>query len=238
MLLLWGSATTVNGQFRGGPTSALSLATGRVVFSLTEADPAANFEFDDAVFGVVFSRQGVYASVVSGSGRSAIGFTNGTSSPAELNLFDVNLAISGSLFRDLTDQLPFYLPVMLHSTYRRIKRSDSGAEFTVFEYTGLGLGAGVGVRTEGENWSIDAHATPGIGIASRSFGNSTGSTLLFDGDVQFMMGPIFGRFGIALGYNYRWQSWRVGGPDAFDVAGSGRVTYSGGAHAVRVGVSW
>jgi hypothetical protein len=233
LLLLLFPAPNAQGQFRSGTSSALSLALGNVVFTLDEADPSVNFQFDDTVVGAVLSRQGIYASIMKGSSRS-----NAGARATELDLFDVSLAISGSLFRDKTDHLPVYFPIMLHSTYRRVRRVEGINEFAAFEYTGLGLGAGLGIRRSGDTWQIDAHGTPGIGIASRSFGNSTGSTVLFDGDIQFMAGPFFQRFGVALGYNYRWQSWKVGGPDAFDVAGSGRVRYSGSSQTFRVGVSW
>ena len=226
-LILIGVAESSAQLSEGG--IGLSAAFVPVTFEFDHPDPTAAFSFDDAVYGIVFTRAGLNASVYRGSSKT---------SSKELDLFDVNLAILGELLQEQLEGSSVYVPVMLHSTYRRIRRVEGDAKFAAFEYTGIGLGAGIGLRHDQGRIRATAHAIPGIGLATRSFGNSGGRTTLLDGDVQVSVDQAFGRFGLILGYGFRWQSWRVGGPDAFDAAGAGKVTYDGINHALRVGLSW
>ncbi len=226
-LILIGVAESSAQLSEGG--IGLSVALVPVNFEFDHPDPSVAFTFDDAVYGIVFTRAGLNASVYRGSS---------TSSSRELDLFDVNLSILGELLKDQLEGSPVFVPIMLHSTYRRVRRIEANSEFAAFEYTGIGLGAGIGLRRQQGRIHATAHAIPGIGLATRSFGTSGGRTTLLDGDVQVALDRVFGRFGVILGYGFRWQSWRVGGPDAFDAAGAGKVTYDGINHALRVGLSW
>lgn len=213
--------------------SAVGPAIGYVSFGLEHADASVAFSFEDVVYGLSFTRAGLSATLLRGNST-----TEGVSGPDDVDFFDLSLGITGSVFDQIVQGLPVYFPVMLHSTYRRVRRAQDRTDFTAFEYTGLGLGAGLGARSEGAVWGLDARVVPGIGFASRSFGNSTGRTLMLDGDLQASTDELLQGLGVSLGYNFRWQSWLVGGPDAFDVAGGGRFTYDGTAHTVRVGINW
>lgn len=226
-LILIGVAES-SAQFSEGGIG-LSVALVPVSFEFDHADPGAAFSFDDTVYGIVFSRAGLNASIHRGTSKS---------STKELDLFDINLSILGELLQDQLEGSPIFVPIMLHSTYRRVRRIEADSEFAAFEYTGIGLGAGVGLRHDQGRIHVMAHAIPGIGLATRSFGTSGGRTTLLDSDVQVSVDQVFGRFGLILGYGFRWQGWRVGGPDAFDAAGAGKVTYDGTNHALRVGLTW
>ncbi|NNE70664.1 MAG: hypothetical protein HKN29_09925 [Rhodothermales bacterium] len=200
-----------------------------VTFELEHENSAIAFRFDDSVYGLVFTRAGLHASVYRG---------NGTAGDREMDLFDINLAIKGELLGDQLEGQWFYVPVMLHSTYRRIRRVEENTEFAAFEYTGIGLGAGLGIRHSFGQIRVLGHAAPGIGLATRSFGTSGGRTTLLDTDLEVRFDGLTDRFGLLVGYGFRLQNWRVGGPDAFDAAGSGKVTYRGSTQALRVGLTW
>ncbi len=226
-LILIGVAESSAQLSEGGV--GLSVAYVPVTFEFDHPDPTVGFSFDEAVYGIVFTRAGLNASVHRGSSKT---------STRELDLFDINLSILGELFQEQLEGNSIYVPVMLHSTYRRVRRIEANSEFAAFEYTGIGVGAGVGLRHERGRIHLAGHAVPGIGLATRSFGAAGGRTTLLDGDIQVSVNQAFGRFGLLVGYGFRWQSWRVGGPDAFDAAGAGKVTYDGINHAVRVGLTW
>ena len=218
------------------PSEGISVSVGLVPvdFGPENVSPAVDFQFEGAVPGIVLSREGLYAALHRGSAA----WTDGTGVDRDLDLFDVNLSILGSLLQDRLEGSVLTVPVMLHSTYRRIRRVENGTEFAAFEYTGLGLGIGLGAEGGSDRIFIAARIVPGIGLATRSFGTSGGRTTLVDSDVEIRIPQVFGRFGIAAGYGLRWQGWRVGGPDAFDAAGSGKITYEGTTQIMRVGISW
>jgi hypothetical protein len=224
------------GQAQGQPQAArgfaVSFAIVPVDFGLDVDDATIDFRYHDSAYGLVLTRAGLSASLTRGSTRST------TAGGASLDLFDVNLSLMGELFEDRMEGVPIHLPLLIHSTYRRIRRVEGGANFAAFEYTSIGLGAGLGTRQESGRVSLQAHAIPGIGLATRSFGNSTGRSLLMDADAEFGVANVFSRFGFVVGYNFRWQNWRVGGPAALGAGGSGRVTYDGTSHSIRVGISW
>ena len=231
VLLIAGAlaAAPASAQFGtpGDLTVAVSAAT--VGFSPKGVSEAIDFRFEGPVWGAVFTRQGIHAAAYWGVSES---------DGQDLDLFDVNVGLVGAVLEDRTEGMPVYVPVMLHSTYRRVRRKEGGSEFAAFEYTGIGLGLGLGARHLTDRIALEARVVPGIGLATRSFGTSTGLMTLVDADVEMRAPMMFGRFGLSLGLGYRGQSWRVGGPDAFDAAGAGRVTYSGTGVSARVGLNW
>ncbi|MFT5142225.1 MAG: hypothetical protein ACI80V_001440 [Rhodothermales bacterium] len=229
ILLLPGQA---QGQFRGDRGLAVSFAIVPVDFGLDVDDATVAFRYHDSAYGLVLTRAGLHASMTRGSTTST------TSGGSSLDLFDVSLSLMGELLEDRTAGLPVHVPILLHSTYRRIRREEGGTDFAAFEYTSIGLGVGLGTRQESGRISLQAHAIPGIGLATRSFGTSTGRSLLMDADAQMGIANVFSRFGLVVGYNLRWQNWRVGGPDAFGAGETGKVTYDGTSHSIRVGISW
>lgn len=225
-------AATTTDRALGQPLDArigLSVAFVPVHFELDHPNPTVAFDFEEPVYGLVFTRAGLHASVYRG---------NSTSGSRDFDLFDINIAIQGELLGDRFEGQSFFVPLMLHSTYRRVRRVEQNSEFAAFEYTGIGLGAGIGLRHQLGSMGIVARATPGIGIATRSFGASGGRTTLVDSDIELRFDRLTSRFGLLVGYGFRLQNWRVGGPDAFDAAGSGKVTYRGSNHALRVGLTW
>lgn len=232
LTLAVGPISTVAAQ--PGQGISVSVALVPVDFGPKDVSAAIDFQFDGVVPGVVLSREGLYASVHRGS---AI-WTDGDGEDRDLDLFDVNLSILGSLLEDHLEGSVLTVPVMLHSSFRRIQRVEGGSDFAAFEYTGLGLGVGLGAEGGNDRLRAAARVVPGIGLATRSFGTSGGRTTLVDTDVEVRISQAFGRFGIVAGYGFRWQGWRVGGPDAFDAAGSGNVTYEGTTQTARVGLSW
>ncbi|MBO6575286.1 MAG: hypothetical protein JJ896_07725 [Rhodothermales bacterium] len=209
--------------------STVTVAAVPVAFALDHENPAIAFDFSETVVGLYITRPGLQIALHNGSPFNDDG---------ALDLFDLNLSVFGRLLADRTEDWPVFVPVMLHSSYRRVRRIESGSQFAAFEYTGVGLGAGLAGRRESGRVSVQVRGVPGIGYATRSFGASGGWTTLVDSDLHITVDQLFGRFGLALGYGFRYQAWRVGGPDAFDAAGSGKVTYDGNTQSLRVGITW
>ena len=188
-----------------------------------------DYTFSDPIFGIFYSRPGILVFL----GR---GTQNGVDEEGgDLELLQTVIQLSGALrpfpgIREAKTQ--FVVPVALHSSYRRVSTDVSGGSIDRFESTVLAIGIGVGVLRETGFARISAHLMPFFGLASSSFGLGSGTSSLLDADVELTLGPVFGEFGITLGYSFRWQRWDLEAQFESD------QDFTDQQHGVRIGVFW
>ena len=185
------------------------------------------FAFTNPTYGVFYSRQEISFSYA----RGAQDIANGD----RLVLTDATM--SGWMpLRPFNGEskVDVFFPVGLNSDFRRITRTQGTTEIDAFEYTVIAAGAGIGFGLETAPGMLTAYALPFYGIASRSFGNDTDTSAILTVNAEWISRPFAGRFGVSVGYGYRWQKWYS------DV---GRITgdsfnYIGSRHSFRVGLSY
>ncbi|WP_457653831.1 hypothetical protein [Rhodocaloribacter sp.] len=219
--------------FAEGPRQAVSVGFFLIDFTFAgDVQPDPVFDFTDPAFGITYARPNVFATF-------AFGNQSGAAGEDDLRLLDFSLLLWGEVepFRfEEESRARFFVPVALHSGYRRVSRQGANDNLLdAFEVSVLGLGGGAGFEIRGRNVRVEGRALPVIGLASQSFGGSTGISTLFDADLQVHLGPLANGLGITLGYGFRLQRWNPGGTglqsgDFFD--------YSGHQQLFRVGVNW
>ena len=231
--LFHGSAGSAIAQvsYGGGrtPSQAVGLTVANVQFSFDgSSNPAVNFNFDQPVYGIVFSRPGMLV----GAGRGRQPQADGNS----LTLTDFHLTAWGVLRPVDKGPVRPTIPIGIQSSYRRVSRAENTGTFDAFEFTVLALGAGVGFEKEATASSVTARIMPMFGIASRSIGTDTGTSAILDGDLEATFGPWGRRFGVMIGYGFRWQRWNLNTSRFLPEATSDTFDYSGTMHTLRLGV--
>lgn len=221
-------------------TQALSFGYFVIDFEYDgEGTPPLSFAFSEPAYGVVYTRPNFFASLAYG--------TQSAADPARdartLRLLDATITTWGEIFlanRRAERGFRVSLPIALHTNYRRV--SPEGEENSLtesFNVTVLGLGAGLGVTFLGsERVTLEARATPILGLAVRSFGDSAGSARLLDTDVQLHLGQLAGRFGVSVGYGFRYQVWNGTSSTLLSELTEDLFDYKGRHHLLRVGVNW
>lgn len=224
---------------RPRPTQSVSFGYMLVDFTYHgEGDPSVSFAYTDPAYGVVYTRPNFQASLVTGEQAAAPGA--GDTRPRRL--LDASLTTWGEflLHRERTGAARIFLPIALHSNYRRVAPEGEEDSLTeAFNVTVLGLGAGVGFDSAfGDRVTLEARALPIIGLAVRAFGDAAGSARLLDTDVQLHLGPLVGRFGLSVGYGFRTQVWSGTSSNLLQELEDDLFDYRGTHHLVRVGVNW
>lgn len=220
------------------PTQAVSFLTSVIDFNYDGAgDPEDRFDFADLAHGLQYTRPNLHVSFLIGGH-----LPEGATDDEKLQLIDAALYTWGEigLTRPLSGGLNrVFVPILLHSSHRRVAVEDE-AETAVdaFSVTVLGIGTGLGFNGQIGKVQIEARATPLIGIATRSFGDATGSATQFDGDLMLHFGPLVGRLGLSVGYGFRSQRWNVGESDLLQDATDDLFDYAGAQHSFRAGLSW
>lgn len=232
-LLLAGLARPVSAQISyGGGRSAgqsVGVSVSSVRFSFTGSEvPSANFNFDHPVYGLVLSRPGIL--VGAGRGRQA------QSDGDALTLTDFHLTAWGALRPFEREGIQPTVPIGLQSSYRRVSRSRDTGSFDAFEFTVLALGAGVGFERQGQTSLVSGRVMPMFGIASRAIGTDTGTSALLDADLDATFGPWGGRFGLSVGYGFRWQRWNLNTSRFLPDAADDTFDYTGSMHTIRLGL--
>ena len=187
------------------------------------------FAFDGLAYGVYYNRHPLMLTYVRGA--QTIG------SKDKLALTDFSM--SGWIpFRPFTgkkdSKVDFFFPIGLQSDYRRIQRTQGSVEVDAFEYTVVAAGTGVGASAPVFRGILSAKGLAYYGIATRSFGFDTDTSAIMEIDVDWISALLTDKFGISLGYSYRWQKWysdlgQLTG-DSFDFIGK--------HHAFRLGMSF
>lgn len=187
------------------------------------------FQIDGLAYGVFYNRGPVFMRVVRGT--ESIGNND--------NLVLTDFTLSGSAaiqpWKDKTNQQwSVFFPIGLQSNYRRIKRTQGNAEIDAFEYTVVAIGSGIGLDTPLANGLLTGKGMGYFGIANRSFSYDTDTSAILEASLVWSSVRLTERFGISVGYNYRWQKWYS---DLGEISGSS-YNFVGSHHAFQVGLSF
>jgi hypothetical protein len=131
-------------------------------------------------------------------------------------------------------RIDVFLPFGIESDYRRIRRTQNNVEIDAFEYTVVAAGGGFGLSMPLVKGVFDARGLAYYGIATRSFGNNTDASAILDIEADWSSSRITNRFGIQIGYGYRWQKWYS---DIGEITGSS-FDFVGKHHALRLGLTF
>ena len=206
------------------------LQIGSIDFRFDGNAPAElEFTFTNPTYGVYYSRQEITFSYAVG--------TQTLGSGEKLSLTDATISGWIPLFQfgeGGDGAFTFFIPAGLSSDFRRITRTQGSTEIDAFEYTGVAAGAGVGVGTPIAGGYFLSTALPLFGIASQSFGNSTDTSALLTAGAEWISPQVAGRFGVSLGYGYRWQKWYS---DVGRISGHS-YDFVGTRHEIKVGLSF
>lgn len=218
------------------PESVQSLSFGYHMIDFSHdgsASPDATFDYTGPAYGALYTRPNVRASIAYGSDAEA--------SDRDLRLLDAFIMTWGDLW--LTSSGPgtgLAVPIAIHTNYRRV--APEGSEDSLvdaFNVTVLGLGAGLSYAAGlGRTIRLDARALPGIGLALRTFGDSAGSSYLFDATVGAHAIHLIDRFGLSASYRFRTQVWNVGASEILGEQLDDLFDYSGTEHVLTLGINW
>lgn len=228
---------------QGGPESRQTLTARYTHLDFAyngDAALPATFDYAGPVYGVAFTRPGFHGTLAYGRGAPA----PSAGDPTDLRVIDAALFTWAEALRIVTlagGDGRLYVPLALHSNYRRVAReNEDEAAFTdAFSVTVLGLGTGLaGDLPLGRRLHLEARVLPVIGLAARTLGDATGNARLVDADAALHLPELSGRLGLTLGYAFRAQDWNVS-LDAPGLADGGDFFHYGGRqHTVRVGLNW
>jgi len=223
-------------SYGGGdnPATSAGIQLAQVDFSFDrEGAPDASFSFVDPTYGIFYSRKGFSASVARGTSSLADG--------GDLVLLDATVSGWTGIrpFQNTNEgSIDLFFPVGLSSDYRKVKKKGGEVDADIFEVTVVAIGAGIGATTGIRGSDVSIRALPYFGLASRSFGNDTGTSAIFSTDVEWASGTINDRFGIYLSYGYRWQQWNLNSSIVLGETTGGDLTYRGSYHAVQLGITF
>ncbi|MDG1754495.1 MAG: hypothetical protein P8H65_05915 [Rhodothermales bacterium] len=187
------------------------------------------FAFTNPTYGVFYSRQEIFFSYTRGA-QDLSGGDRLVLSDATMSGWAPVRPFKG----DTPRKLDVFFPLGLNSDFRKIVRTKGSTEIDAFEYTVVAVGAGVGFGIETGAGYLSGYALPFFGIASRSFGNDTDTSAIVTANAEWLSRPFLGRFGVSVGYGYRWQKWYS---DVGDITGDS-FDYVGSKHTVRIGLSY
>ena len=212
------------------PMRGAGLTAVAIDFSFDGTAPSeVVFTFDGPAFGLFYDREPLLVSYIRG--------TQDIGPQDRLVLTD--FSISGWMpFRPFglkaSKKADLFLPIGIDTNYRRIKRTQGDVEVDAFEYTVIAAGAGLGLIVPVFKGELAARGLSYYGIATRSFGNSTDSSAIVDVEIDWSSPLLTNRFGIQIGYGYRWQKWYS---DLGDFAGQS-YDFVGKHHALRLGLTF
>lgn len=200
-----------------------------------DSDPAVRYDYTDPAFGITYANPFLTFGVLYGPPAGA--------DTSRARLLDVSLAAltSVDLFRRREPaRQGIYFPVGISGGYRRVRRDLSGGRRDQFDVTTLMLMGGVGARARvSKKAGLELRGTPGAGIATRSFGDATGLAYVFDADARVTFAPVAGRYGLSLGYGYRFQGWNMRLSRLLRSSLPGDIyDYRNQQHGFRVGVAF
>lgn len=238
LLVLMLPVTEAVAQFNygGGSRSARSagpmLALVDFSFEPSQA-PDASFSFSNPAYGLFYSRQGFAFRMMRGSEDLADG--------TELVLVEGQMQAFGALrpFANQDDaSIDLFFPVGIHGDFRRVRKSGGDVDGTVFEVTVMAATTGIGLTAPVGKSDLSIRSMPFFGVASRSFGNDTGTSAGFSADVEWASPDLRGRFGFYAGWSYRWQRWLLNAATVIATPESQNVEYRGSMHAIQVGLTF
>jgi hypothetical protein len=229
-------AAAQRGPRPAAPSNGAGAGVAFVSFGPDDADIPGWFEITAVAPVVAYTRPGLSVAFFRATDGGDVG---GLAS--DLELVDVTFLLHNDLRvfgPPVKGRLEPLVPIVITSSFRRVQQTRDNVTLSLFEYQTLGIGSGIGARAERSRWIAEARATPTVAFASRSFGGTVGFVWGLDAGAWLNVGPLAGPVGLTVGYGFSWKRWRVGGPEAVAVAGSGRFNYTGYEHALRLGLSW
>lgn len=227
---------------RARPVQALAAGYFLNDFTYDGDDPPAfTFNFGEPAVGLVYTRPRFF--VTAGIGGQEAGTQPGevvAADTVDLRLVDLSLSTWAEIqvLPDWTGRTRLIVPIVLHTNYRRVAPQGDNTLLETFDVTVLGLGTGLGLSRSLGGSLIEARAHPILGLATTSLGDALGSARLLDAQVQWHSPPLFGRFGLSLGYAYRTQVWNVDASDLFEELTGDLFDYRGQMHLLWAGVNW
>lgn len=218
------------------PIEAVSAGYFLIDFAFDgDEEPLFSFDFDGPAFGLAYSRPNFLATL-------AYGEQNADADEEGLRLIDFSLTTWGAAYLAGTGTGPtqLFVPIVLFAHLRRVSPTGRDIpEIEAFNVTVVGLGAGLGLsQALGRGSRFEARAHPGLGLASSAFVESFGSSWLVVADAQLHLGPLFGRYGLSLGYAFRHQVWNINVSDLFPAISDELFDYRSRQHLVRLGLHW
>ena len=237
-LMFTSEASAQRGPLRGSAEAVQSVSFGYFLIDFAfdgEATPPFRFDFDQPAIGLVYTRPNFLATL-------AVGDQDASEDLNDLRLLDVSLTTWGALRPEALSRgsTRFYLPIVLYGNHRRVSPRSSEENFLeTFNVTMLGLGGGLGLdRTFGDVTFFQARANPIIGFATSSLTDAFGLAYLMDADAQLHWSGLFGKFGLSLGYTFRYQVWNINASGLFPEATDDLFDYNSLQHLIRVGLNW
>lgn len=226
------------------PRTVQALMAGYYLVDFTydgDVEPAYTVNFSEPAFGLIYTRPSFM--LTAGIGNQKAGQQEGSvvvADTVDLRLVDLSLSTWGELYvlPDLLGHTQLFIPILLHSDYRRVAPRDSDSSLDAFNVTVLGLGAGVGLGQSIGELVFEARVTPIFGITTSSFGDALGNAQLVEADVQLHTGRIAGRVGLSVGYSFRAQRWNVNASNLFAEFTEDLFDYTGRTHLFRAGINW
>lgn len=218
-------------------TQSLSATAYKIDFTYDGGSgdaPLHRLDWEGWAYGLTFDRRNFSAAIVFGSADSPFETVSGS-----LHLVDASLSGWGEIVRTRGSGASVGLPIVLHSAFRNVDGDFTSNQAEAFSYTVLGLGSGLTFEAEpAPSVNIQAHAWPVIAMVFRSFEGFAGSSTLIDSDVQVHLMNLFGRYGISVGYGYRWQKWNTNDVVLITNVEQDIFDYTSKQHMLRLGLNW
>ncbi|MEX0747949.1 MAG: hypothetical protein WED81_06025 [Rhodothermales bacterium] len=216
---------------RPRPVQSISFGYTVVAFHFNGSGiPNPSFEYDGPIYGAVYTRPNMVATLGYGADDS----------DRDLRLLDASITTWGEIRLSDSRRGRLYVPIGLHTNYRRVApRGEEDSLVDSFNITVLGLGSGIGYHLYiGDALVVSFRAMPIIGLALRAFGDSAGSSRLLDASVHVHRPKVIGRFGFSAGYGFRTQVWNVGASSLVPQGSDDVFDYAGNHHVLMIGVNW
>lgn len=232
-----GRQFTTGESFRPDISAGISINATEFTFDgfdcIELCETTGGFTFSEPMYGIVISRREWMLSLARGTQKGSSEVVGDRELITAAILAWTALRPFGL---DDPADLRVFVPVGLHSGYRKLSRDGDAGKVDEFESTVIGIGVGIGAEKTSRRTRIAARVIPFVGVATRSVGFGQGTTTMLDADVEVSFGPAVGKFGIMIGYGFRWQKWSL---DNVGIMGSkGDQEYRETRHGFRLGVSW
>lgn len=196
-------------------------------------EPTESFDYEAPAYAISFAQSNMEASI-------AFGHQNAGAGLRDLRLLDAELFLWGGFPITTSRTFRLYLPLVLHSGYRSVdEREQDLPSIDAFNLTTLGLGTGVGLEsTLGRRIQLRGQITPLAGLALRTLEGTAGRTWLLRGKAQLHIPRVIRRYGLSIGYTYRYQRWNIDASDLFPTISDDLFDYKNRQHVFHVGVNW
>jgi hypothetical protein len=219
------------------PRSIRSLSAGYQWTSFQyngSRQPTQSFDYEAPAYAISFTQPSLQATVAFGRQSAQPG------SLRELRLLDAEMFLWGGFPITGSRTLRIYLPLVLYSGYRSVdERDQQTPSIDAFNLTTLGLGSGLALEGSlAGDVRLDAQVTPVGGLALRTLEGTAGRSWLLRSRAQLHIPRLIRRYGLSIGYSYRYQRWNVDASDLFPTISDDLFDYKNRQHILHLGVNW